>query len=155
MFGHGGLVKVFVATRPVDFRKGIDGLARAVQEMFGMDPCCGAAFVFRAKRADRIKLVSSLIRWLGQVPVARIVFEPTGPYHRACTGDYAVPDPIGPACVAHVRTWSGASMNWMSKHCPAGKPGPSVSVRPSFRLAEPGGATSVAASNPNTPLTVG
>lgn len=46
MFGHGGSVKVFVATRPVDFRKGIDGLALAVQEMFGMDPFCGAAFVF-------------------------------------------------------------------------------------------------------------
>jgi transposase len=57
MFGHGGPVKVFVATRPVDFRKGIDGLALAVQEMFGMDPFCGAAFVFRAKRADRIKLL--------------------------------------------------------------------------------------------------
>jgi transposase len=25
MFGDGGPVKVFVATRPVDFRKGIDG----------------------------------------------------------------------------------------------------------------------------------
>ena len=37
MFGHGGSVKVFVATRPVDFRKGIDGLALAVQGMFGMD----------------------------------------------------------------------------------------------------------------------
>lgn len=57
MFGHGGPVKVFVATRPVDFRKGIDGLALAVQEMFGMDPFCGAAFVFRAKWADRIKLL--------------------------------------------------------------------------------------------------
>lgn len=57
MFGHGGPVKVFVATRPVDFRRGIDGLALAVQEMFGMDPFCGAAFVFRAKRADRIKLL--------------------------------------------------------------------------------------------------
>jgi transposase len=57
MFGHGGPVKVFVATRPVDFRKGIDGLALAVQEMFGMDPFCGAAFVFRSKRADRIKIL--------------------------------------------------------------------------------------------------
>ena len=32
MFGQGGPLKVFVATRPVDFRKGIDGLALAVQE---------------------------------------------------------------------------------------------------------------------------
>lgn len=57
MFGQGGPVKVFVATRPIDFRKGIDGLALAVQEMFGLDPFCGAVFVFRSKRADRIKLL--------------------------------------------------------------------------------------------------
>jgi transposase len=57
MFGQGVPVKVFVATRPVDFRKGIDGLSRAVQEMFGLDPFCGAVFVFRSKRADRIKLL--------------------------------------------------------------------------------------------------
>ena len=57
MFGQGGPVKVYVATRPVDFRKGIDGLALAVQEMLGLDPFCGAVFVFRAKRADRIKLL--------------------------------------------------------------------------------------------------
>jgi transposase len=57
MLGQGGPVKVFVATRPVDFRKGIDGLALAVQEMLGLDPFCGAVFVFRAKRADRIKLL--------------------------------------------------------------------------------------------------
>lgn len=37
MLGQGGPVKVFVATRPVDFRKGIDGLALAVQEMFGLE----------------------------------------------------------------------------------------------------------------------
>jgi transposase len=57
MFGQGGPVKVFVATRPVDFRKGIDGLSLAVQEMFGLDPFCGAVFVFRSKRGDRIKLL--------------------------------------------------------------------------------------------------
>lgn len=57
MFGQSGPVKVYAATRPVDFRKGIDGLALAVREMFGLDPFCGAAFVFRAKRADRIKLL--------------------------------------------------------------------------------------------------
>jgi len=57
MFGQCGPVKVFVATRPVDFRKGIDGLTLAVPEMFGLDPFCGAVFVFRSKRADRIKLL--------------------------------------------------------------------------------------------------
>jgi transposase len=57
MIAPGGELKVYVATRPVDFRKGIDGLALAVQEMFGLDPFCGAAFVFRSKRADRIKVL--------------------------------------------------------------------------------------------------
>jgi len=57
MFIQGGPGSVFLATRPVDFRKGIDGLALAVQEMFGLDPFCGAVFVFRSKRADRIKLL--------------------------------------------------------------------------------------------------
>ena len=56
MLGQGVPVKVYAATGPVDFRKGIDGLALAVQEMLGLDPFCGAVFVFRSKRADRIKL---------------------------------------------------------------------------------------------------
>jgi transposase len=46
-----------VATRPVDFRKGMDGLAALVQEYLKDDPFSGTMFVFRAKRADRIKLV--------------------------------------------------------------------------------------------------
>ncbi len=41
----------------MDFRKGMDGLALAVQEILGLDPFCGAAFVFRSKRADRIKVL--------------------------------------------------------------------------------------------------
>ena len=35
----------------------LDGLAAAVQEILGLDPYSGAAFVFRAKRADRIKIL--------------------------------------------------------------------------------------------------
>lgn len=46
-----------VATRPVDFHKGADGLAALVRETMGADPFSGAIYVFRAKRADRIKLV--------------------------------------------------------------------------------------------------
>ena len=53
----GGPLRVFIATRPVDFRKGIDGLAGVVQEMLRLDPFSGAVFVFRAKRADRVKLL--------------------------------------------------------------------------------------------------
>lgn len=50
-------VRVFIATQPVDFRKGIDGLAALVQEHLRLDPYSGTVFVFRAKRADRIKLL--------------------------------------------------------------------------------------------------
>ena len=57
MISPHGQLRIYVATRPVDFRKGIDGLALAVQEVMGLDPFSGAAFVFRAKRADRIKVL--------------------------------------------------------------------------------------------------
>nr|WP_166309031.1 IS66 family insertion sequence element accessory protein TnpB [Bradyrhizobium sp. 2S1]MCK7664744.1 IS66 family insertion sequence element accessory protein TnpB [Bradyrhizobium sp. 2S1] len=49
-------VKVFLASHPVDFRKGIDGLVALVRDA-GSDPFDGALYVFRAKRADRIKIV--------------------------------------------------------------------------------------------------
>jgi transposase len=50
-------VRVLIATRPVDFRKGMDGLAGLVKEHLRADPYSGTIFVFRAKRADRVKLL--------------------------------------------------------------------------------------------------
>lgn len=52
-----GPVRVLVATRPVDFRKGMDGLAALVRDSLGADPYAGVLYVFRAKRADRLKLL--------------------------------------------------------------------------------------------------
>jgi len=46
-----------VATKPVDFRKGHDGLAALAQSMLAEDPFTGTIFVFRSKRADRLKLL--------------------------------------------------------------------------------------------------
>lgn len=57
MIGPTGAVRVMMATRPVDFRKGIDGLAMLVRETMGADPFSGTVYVFRSKRADRAKLV--------------------------------------------------------------------------------------------------
>jgi transposase len=57
MIAPGIGLRVYVATRPIDFRKAHDGLAAAAQEIFSLDPFCGAAFVFRSKRADRIKVL--------------------------------------------------------------------------------------------------
>jgi transposase len=50
-------VRVLIATQPVDFRKGMDGLAALVKEQLRADPYAGAIFVFRARRADRVKLI--------------------------------------------------------------------------------------------------
>jgi transposase len=57
MIGPTGGVRVMVATRPVDFRKGAEGLAALVREEMKADPFSGAVYVFRAKRADRVKLI--------------------------------------------------------------------------------------------------
>jgi len=53
----GQQVKIVVATKPVDFRKGHDGLAAVVQNELGLDPHSGIIVVFRAKRGDRIKVL--------------------------------------------------------------------------------------------------
>jgi transposase len=55
VIGPTGAVRVMVATSPVDFRKGAEGLAALVHETTTADPFSGAVYVFRAKRADRIK----------------------------------------------------------------------------------------------------
>jgi transposase len=57
VIGPTGAVRVMVATKPLDFRKGAEGLAALVRETMASDPFSGAIYVFRAKRADRIKLV--------------------------------------------------------------------------------------------------
>ena len=51
----GGPYRIYVATRPVDFRKQHAGLSLIVQEVLGRDPFSGAIFVFRSKRGDQLK----------------------------------------------------------------------------------------------------
>ncbi len=50
-------LRVMVASRPVDFRKGMDGLVALVAQALAADPFAGDVFIFRAKRADRLKLL--------------------------------------------------------------------------------------------------
>ena len=57
MIGFTGPLRVMVATKPVDFRKGAEGLAALVRETMGADPFSGTIYVFRARRADRVKLI--------------------------------------------------------------------------------------------------
>ena len=50
-------VRIVVATRPVDFRKGAHSLAALASELLSEDPFSGVVIVFRAKRADRLKVL--------------------------------------------------------------------------------------------------
>lgn len=50
-------LKIFLARDPADFRKSFDGLAALVAGALGADPLSGNLFLFRNKRADRVKLL--------------------------------------------------------------------------------------------------
>ena len=51
-------VRVYLATEPVDMRKGFDGLAALVAEEIEEDVYSGHLFVFVSRRADRIKILT-------------------------------------------------------------------------------------------------
>jgi len=50
-------VRVFVATQPVDGRKGADSLMVIVRDVFGHDPLGGHLFVFFSKRREGVRVV--------------------------------------------------------------------------------------------------
>jgi transposase len=50
-------LRIMVATRPIDFRKGHDGLAALVSSQLRKDPFTGTVFVFRSRRVDGLKLL--------------------------------------------------------------------------------------------------
>jgi transposase len=57
VIGLRGDLKVLVASRPIDFRRGVHGLVAMVAQALDSDPYRGNVFVFRSKRKDRLKLV--------------------------------------------------------------------------------------------------
>jgi transposase len=50
-------LRVMVASKPIDFRKGMDGLVAMVTEVLAADAFAGDVFIFRSKRTDRMKLI--------------------------------------------------------------------------------------------------
>lgn len=50
-------LKIFLAIAPTDMRKNHDGLAALVEHVLQENPLSGNLFVFRNKRADRVKLL--------------------------------------------------------------------------------------------------
>jgi transposase len=51
-------MRLWVAIEPVDFRCGIDGLARVCRQVLSADPFSGTVFVFRNKRATAVKILA-------------------------------------------------------------------------------------------------
>ncbi len=50
-------VRMFVATQPVDGRKGVDSLVAMVRCVFLQDPLTGHLYVFFSKRSDRVRVI--------------------------------------------------------------------------------------------------
>jgi transposase len=49
--------RIFVATEPVDFRKGMDGLAAVCRRVLGDNPLGGALYVFRNRAGTTLKIL--------------------------------------------------------------------------------------------------
>ncbi len=50
-------VKIYLAVKPVDLRRGHDGLSKIVQGQWGLDVFAGHLFVFLGRRLDRCKIL--------------------------------------------------------------------------------------------------
>ena len=51
-------MRILVAVEPVDFRRGIDGLAQVCREALKADPFSGTVFVFRGRAGTSIRLLA-------------------------------------------------------------------------------------------------
>ena len=58
MIQQGASPRILIATRPVDFRRGMDSRAMLVKDSLHDNPFCGALFIFRSKRSDHVKILS-------------------------------------------------------------------------------------------------
>lgn len=50
-------VRVWLATEPLDMRRGFDRLAEHVRTILALDPVSGHLFVFRSRSAQRVKIL--------------------------------------------------------------------------------------------------
>jgi transposase len=66
-------MRILLATEPVDFRRGIDGLAMVCRAVLECDPMSGTMFVFRNRRGTSIKILvyDSQGFWIAQKRLSR------------------------------------------------------------------------------------
>ena len=79
MLSFAGRPRTFVASEPVDLRRGFDGLAAATRQLILEEPLSGAIFAFLNRRRNRMKL---------------LVWEPSGYwllYKRLERGQFTLP----------------------------------------------------------------
>ena len=57
--------RIFLATEPVDFREGIDGLAAVCRQALGDNPLEGAVYVFRNRAGTALKLLLKVFQSCG------------------------------------------------------------------------------------------
>lgn len=73
-------VRIFLYTKPVDFRKGFDGLSGIVEQAFDQDVLSGHLFVFVNRRRDRLKLLyfdrDGLALWYKLLELGRFQLPP-------------------------------------------------------------------------------
>jgi transposase len=73
-------VRVMLWSAPIDFRAGMDRLAALVQMTVRADPFAGDIFVFRSRRADRVKLLvfdnTGLVLITKRLEAGRFVWPP-------------------------------------------------------------------------------
>lgn len=50
-------MRIWLAVEPVDFRKGIDGLAQVCRQKLQLDPMAGALVVFASRRRKALKFL--------------------------------------------------------------------------------------------------
>ena len=50
-------MKIYLGHQPLDFRKGIDGIAGYCRNVLGQDPFSGAIFVFRNRAGTALKIL--------------------------------------------------------------------------------------------------
>ena len=79
-------VKIYVALKPTDMRRGFPGLSGEVQSTLDLDPLSGHLFLFHNRRRDRIKILF----WDGD---GYAIF-----YKQLARGSFEFPAPSDPNC---------------------------------------------------------
>jgi transposase len=89
MIGLPPSVKIYLATAPVDMRKGMDGLMGLVRSAWRQDPYSGHLFVFVSRAADRVKILfwdrGGFVLYCKRLERGRFRVPPVSPQARTVT----------------------------------------------------------------------